>query len=344
MNNVIEYKCPNCGGIIEFNSSTQSMRCPYCDSEFSIKDFDFKDESLNWKFDEGYGLYRCDSCGAEIIADDNAVSLHCPYCDNPVILTDSLSGELKPDYVIPFQLDKESAKKALAEHFKDKKLLPKVFSQENHLDEIKGIYVPFWLFDTDVNVSAAYEMKNTRLWSDSRFQYTETNIYNGSRAGILSFERVPVDGSEKMDNNMMESIEPFDYSQLIPFKTAYLSGYFADKYDVKSDETIDRIRQRVFASASDQLDSTVNGYDSVSKISQSAFMANTKIKYALLPVWMLSTSWNNKRYIFAMNGQTGKFVGDLPIDKKLSFKYRLLYTLIFGAGLSVISYLFGNFF
>ena len=342
MANTINYKCPNCGGIIEFDSATQSMKCPYCDSEFSVRDFDYKDDFLNWKTDEGYHLYHCDSCGAELISDDTAASMKCPYCDNPVIITDRLSGEYKPDLIIPFKLDKNAAKTALSNHFKDKKLLPRVFSTDNHLDEIKGIYVPFWLFDTEVNASANYEMKNTSIWSDARLQYTETMVYNATRTGTLSFNNVPVDGSEKMDNTMMESLEPFDYSQLLPFKTAYLAGYMADKYDVNSNETVDRIRQRVCSSACDYLDSTISGYDSIHRINQSAYLTNTKIKYALLPVWILNTTWHGKRYIFAMNGQTGKFIGDLPIDNKLVWKYRLLYGLLYGGGIFILSYFLTN--
>lgn len=39
-----------------------------------------------------------------------------------------------------------------------------------------------------------------------------------------------------------------------------------------------------------------------------------KVHYALLPVWMLHTKWKGQDFLFAMNGQTGRLVGDLPTD------------------------------
>ena len=68
-----------------------------------------------------------------------------------------VSGALKPDYVIPFKIDKKAAKEALQRHYKGKKLLPKIFKKENHIDEIKGVYVPFWLFDADADADIRYK-------------------------------------------------------------------------------------------------------------------------------------------------------------------------------------------
>lgn len=359
MAEIIEYKCPKCGGIVEFDSSSQKMKCPYCDSVYNIEefssnesilenakedDFEYSDSGSSWSDQEdSYGLYHCESCGAEIIADETVASMHCPYCDNPIVLTGRLAGELKPDLIIPFKLDKKAAKEALENHLKGKKLLPKVFTAQNHLDEVKGIYVPFWLFDTEADVSASYKMEKIRTWTDSQFQYTETDEYHADRSGTMSFSNVPVDGSIKMDDDLMESLEAYDCSDAVPFKTAYLAGYCANRYDVSAEECKKRAKKRVFESACSALDSSITGYDSVSKIRGTANLRNTKVKYALFPVWILNTSWRNNKYTFAMNGQTGKFVGNLPIDKGLYWKYRFLYALGIGGGLFALSYLFQAF-
>ena len=354
MANLINYKCPNCGGIVEFDSALQQMKCPYCDSVFSIADFEEKEAILNnaqaddfeietsgseWSSSEDsqFGLYHCETCGAEIIADETTAATHCPYCDNPIILTGRVAAELKPDLIIPFRLDKKAAKQALKKHISGRKLLPRVFSSENHLDEIKGVYVPFWLFDTEADVSSSYEMTRTRTWTDSRYQYTETKNYHADRAGTMYFDNVPVDGSSKMDDDLMDSLELYDFSNAVEFKTAYLAGYFANRYDVSSEECKSRAKRRIFRTAEEQLDRTVTGYDSVRQIGGTAYLKNTKVKYALLPVWIMNTSWRGKNYIFAMNGQTGKFVGNLPIDKGRYWKYRLLYGLGIGGGLFALT-------
>ena len=259
---------------------------------------------------------------------------------NPVVMMGRLSGLLKPDYVIPFKLDKNAAKAALKNHYKGKKLLPKVFHTENHIDEIRGIYVPFWLFETDADANIRYKATRVRMWSDSRYNYTETSFFSVLRSGTIGFEQVPVDGSTKIPDDLMESIEPFDFSQAVDFQTAYLAGYLADKYDVDAEESIDRANERVRRSTEQALADTVIGYHSVIPQSVNVRLKNGKAKYALLPVWLLTTTFEGKKYVFAMNGQTGRFVGDLPIDKGKYARWFLGLTLGCAALAFAATYLF----
>lgn len=334
MSVIQEFKCPSCGGAIEFDSSIQKMKCPYCDSEFDMQALADYDNVLSagqtdemvwetsagaeWQDGETDGLktYVCKSCGGEIVGDDTTAATSCPYCDNPVVLSGQFTGNLKPDYVIPFKLDKNAAKEALKNHYKGKRLLPKVFKEANHIDEIKGVYVPFWLFDADVNANITYKATRTRTWSDSKYDYTETSYFSVYRGGTVGFERVPVDGSSKMADDLMESIEPFDFSGTVDFQTAYLSGYLADKYDVGAEESIKRANSRIKKSTEDTFASTVQGYTRVWPEMTNVQLNNGIAKYALYPVWLLNTTWEGKKYTFAMNGQTGKFVGNLPLDKR----------------------------
>ena len=147
----------------------------------------------------------------------------------------------------------------------------------------------------------------------------------------MSFDSIPVDALSSIPNEMTESLEVFDSCGIVPFKTAYLSGYYSNRYDVSSDECISRAKQRISKSCIDTLDGTVSGYSTLSKISSSVQLVNTKVKYALYPVWILNTTWRNNKYTFAMNGETGKFVGNLPIDKGIYWKFRLLY----GGGIAI---------
>ena len=336
---LLEYKCPSCGGAIEFDASLQKLKCPYCDTEFEVETLKSYDEALNkeadnmsweedagsqWQDGEEAGLkvYVCKSCGGEIVGDETTAATSCPYCDNPVVFSGQLAGTLKPDLVIPFKLNKEAAKAGLKRHLSGKKLLPKVFKDENHIDEIKGIYVPFWLFDADVNADISYKGTKVRMWSDSNYNYTETSFYSIRRAGTVGFDKVPVDGSSKMADDLMESIEPYNYAEAVDFQTAFLAGYFADKYDVDAPSSMDRANARIKKSTEDAFASTVRGgYSSVIPESSSVRLNNSKAKYALLPVWVLNTNWNGNKYTFAMNGQTGKFVGNLPVDKGAFWKY-----------------------
>ncbi|MBQ3215118.1 MAG: hypothetical protein IJB11_03265 [Oscillospiraceae bacterium] len=354
-----EYKCPCCDGAIAFDSSLQKMKCPFCDTEFEMDTLATYDEELKsqgtdemewdaapgqqWEQDEASGLriYVCESCGGEIVGDANLAATSCPFCDNPVVMKGQFAGDLKPDLVIPFKLDKKAAKDALKRHYSGKRLLPKLFKDENHIDEIKGVYVPFWLFDTDADANIHYKATRVRSWSDSNYVYTETSYYHVARGGSLGFQAVPVDGSSKMADDLMESIEPFDLSEAVDFKTAYLAGYMADKYDVDSDQSIVRANQRIKKSTEDAFAGTVKGYTTVIPVSSSIKLQNGRARYALYPVWLLNTTWKDKKFTFAMNGQTGKMVGDLPMDKGLYFKWLLGLTGIIGLVAFGLGWLFG---
>ena len=344
-----EYKCPNCGGSVNFDASIQMMKCPYCDSEFEMEGLKYYDEELRqdtgsnmtwdvepggaWQSGEtdGMRVYTCKSCGGEIIADASTGATSCPYCDNPVVMTGQFSGALRPDYVIPFKLDKKAAKEALKRHVQGKKLLPKVFQDENRIEEIKGVYVPFWLFDSEADVHMRYKASKVRFWSDETYDYTETRYYSVIRGGKIAFQNVPVDGSSSMADDLMESIEPYDFSEAVDFQTAYLAGYLADKYDIDAQQSIDAANERIRQSTEEHFAATVNGYSSVVTESSSINLQNGTAKYVLYPVWMLTTSWNGQNYTFAMNGQTGKFVGDLPVDKKAARSHTIRLAAIYSA-------------
>jgi len=352
-----EYKCPCCGGAIAFDSSVQKMKCPFCDTEFEMEalasyDSELKNEAANdmtWKTEagsewaegetDGLRTYVCKSCGGEIVGDETTAATACPYCDNPVVMMGQFGGALKPDYVIPFKLDKKAAIDALKKHYGGKRLLPKVFSSQNHIEEVKGVYVPFWLFDADASAQIRYRATKVRSWSDSQYYYTETSFFNITREGSISYECVPVDGSSKMDDTLMESIEPYDFSGAVDFQTAYLAGYLADKYDVNAEMSIERANERIKNSTENAFAQTVDGYTSVEAESTNIQLENGTAKYALYPVWLLNTTWNGQKYTFAMNGQTGKLVGDLPMDKGAYKKYLFLTAAIGAAAIYLIQYL-----
>lgn len=328
------YKCPCCGGAIAFDSRSQKLKCPYCDTEFELDTLQqFAQESLeedqdpSWEEDtihqseqtldqEGLVSYQCESCGGEIIADSSMAASSCPFCGNTVIVAKQLSGALRPDLVIPFKLDKKQAQDRLRSHVKGKILLPTVFKTENRIQEIKGIYVPFWLYDCDARADIRCRATRVRSWSSGDYHYTETSHYLVSRRGEIGFEKVPADGSAKMDDVLMQSIEPFDYADAVDFQTAYLAGYFADKYDQSASDCAATANTRIRNSTVQAFMDTIHGYATCVPEHTGISLRQGKITYALLPVWILNTVYHGKTYTFAMNGQTGKFVGNLPVDKR----------------------------
>ena len=171
------------------------------------------------------------------------------------------------------------------------------------------------------------------------YNYTETSHFAVFRSGGIGFENVPVDGSTKMDDALMESIEPFDISEAVPFQAAYLPGYLADKYDVGADASVERANERIRQSVEEAFISTVHGYSTVTPVRTAIDLDNSRARYALYPVWILNTQWNGQKFTFAINGQTGKIAGDLPMDKGAFKKWLFGVSGIVSAAVFALSYL-----
>lgn len=293
--------------------AAQAAKAEAAEAAAASGGWDTSDLSRDWGAEaDGLRVYSCPSCGAELICDQSTAATACPYCGNPAIVPGQFSGALRPDYILPFRLSKDDAVQALRAHYKGKPFLPRSFTSANHIEQIQGVYVPFWLFDGGAEGAASYRASNTNVFETGDYEITETRHYHVVRAGSLAFEKIPVDASSKMPDDHMDSIEPFDYAQLRPFSTAYLPGYLADKYDVTIDDSRDRADTRCRETLAQALRDTVTGYGACVTEREDIALRRGKVHYALLPVWMLSTKWRGQDFLFAMNGQTGKLVGDLP--------------------------------
>ena len=347
---ITNYQCPACTGPLHYSESLGKLKCDYCGTEYEVAEieamyakkeeksveaqkkaeketeqkkqqqakaaeegWDTSDISDNWGKDAaGMKSYNCPSCGAELICDETTAATSCPYCGNPTVVPGQFSGVLKPDYVIPFKVSKKEAIEKLKMHYKGRPYLPKSFKDDNH---IQGVYVPFWMFDGKASGEASYKATTSKVYEKGDEEITETRHYEVSRAGSIGFEKIPVDASSKMPDDHMDSIEPYDYSGLKAFSTAYLPGFLADKYDVSVKDSQKRADTRCASTLEDALRGTVTGYDSCTLEHKQIDLKRGKVHYALLPVWMLHTKWNGQDFLFAMNGQTGKMVGDLPTSK-----------------------------
>ena len=170
------------------------------------------------------------------------------------------------------------------------------------------------MFDGRAQGSVEYEGLINHVHTEGDYEVTTTEHYNVRRGGSIGFEKVPVDASSKMPDDHMDSIEPYDYKDLKPFSTAYLPGFLADKYDVSVADSQERADARCTATLEAALRRTADQYDTCTTLNQEIHLKRGKVHYALLPVWMLHTKWNGKDFLFAMNGQTGRLVGDLPTD------------------------------
>lgn len=319
MGKVLDNKCPSCGAVIHFKPELGLFKCDFCDNEFSadeLKDMDKINKSTSEDDFKDYVNYNCPDCGASIVTDSTTAATFCVYCGNTSIIKSRLSGEFAPSKLIPFKIEKSKAVDAFCNLKKGKPLVPSSFVSPSNIEKISGIYIPFWLYEVNVSGSINVHCTNVSHWSVGDTHYTKTDTYKVVRAGSMEYRMVPVDGSTKFDNDIMNTIEPFDYSKLIDYNHAYLSGFLAEKYDVSVDDAFNDAKTRTLNSTRDEMLSSVIGY-STKHISSSDLASNmVSSEYVLLPVWMVNVKYKDKYYLFAMNGESGEFVGNIPIDKK----------------------------
>jgi len=330
------YKCPCCGSGLAYSGASGKLECASCGNSYetdAIEAMNAEQTSGGLEFERPtetfeagdaaqMQAYTCESCGAELMTDATTTATECPYCGSPTILPERIEGGVKPELVIPFTVTKEQAQKQFEEYFKGKRLLPNIFlNSRNRIAEMRKLYVPYWLFDCEAGANITYDAQQLRVERSGEWEITRIRHYLVRRSGNMAFDNIPVDGSEKLDNKITESLEPYDLSAAVPFQPAVLAGAMADHADVDADACEKRARQRVENSVADAMRSTVVGYTSVNVRSQSIASEGSKVTPVLMPVWLITTVKDGKTYTFAINGQTGKLTCDVPADKKKSFAW-----------------------
>ena len=317
------------------------------DAFSNIHGFDFNalTDQVSVPNAENLPVYVCVSCGAELIVPPSQTSLTCPYCGNNIVLTNQVSGMLRPDGVIPFTITPDKLPSAVNRFYKGKKLLPKRFFSESTMGKVTGVYVPFWVFSGNLNGTLMYYGTKTSSHKRGNYIITDTDEYLLTRRASLSFDGLPVDTSGRIDDALMDSLQPFDLAKAVPFDMRYLAGFTADRFDQKKSEIAARAEMRMRNTAASVVSSQAGaGYSHVRQ-SGGSLSAGLDARYLLFPVYLFDISHNGKNYPFAVNGQTGKVVGSLPISQETSLTYFLKH---FGSvaglliGYSVIKYFLGG--
>lgn len=348
---LLDNKCPGCSAPIKFNPTKQCWSCEYCGSNYTLEEMqkynNASSELVNKKEEvikEELDAYHCKNCGAIIVADEYTTSTFCVYCGSTAILKQRIQNNKVPDMIIPFKTTKEDAIAAFKKISKGRPLMPKFFNKQENIEKIRGIYIPFWLYDMNVEGSINLEGKDIERWSSGNTNYVKTSIYDLLREGSMDFNGIPVDASTRFNDDIMNTIEPFDYKELTNYNHAYLSGFLAEKYDVEINDALKIASDRAIESTrdvvrNDSKKGKMRMYDSVTIKSDNLNSKITNSKYILLPVWMVNVNYKDKMYLFAMNGQTGEFVGNIPLDKKKAILYSIVIFVISFIICVIISYL-----
>lgn len=344
----LDNKCPACGAPIKFNPTKQCWACEYCGSDFNLEELQKHDNASSVKANikeekviktEEVDSYHCKNCGAVIVADEHTTSTFCVYCGSTAILKERIQNNRVPDMIIPFVKKKEDSVTAFKNLSKGRPLMPKFFNNQENIEKIKGVYIPFWIYSMNMDGNVTLSGQKVKTWSVGNTEYVKTDIYSMVREGNMQFNKVPVDGSTRFTDDIMNAIEPFDYKGLKEYNHAYLSGFLAEKYDVESTEAYKTAISRVEESSRNTITNSCEGYCHINIKTNTMQPISKTEEYVLLPVWMINVKYNNKMYLFAMNGQTGEFVGNIPLDVKKTIIYTVVIFVIFLIVSIIVSYI-----
>ena len=318
------HPCPNCKAPLEQHSQKE-WKCQFCTQTFTEEEIlqdqqkrieEEQQRQKRIKKDQSRKkICHCPECGAELITDIDTEVCSCIFCGNKIIEEKPLKESFEPWKVIPFRVSREQAVDSLRKMCRKKPFLPGCFKEKAHLESLTGVYVPFWLNDCYANTSVKARGEKSSTWKEGDCTYTKTDRYDLTREGALAYRLLPTDASAQLDDSMMDALEPFDYGDLQEFRSDYLKGFFAQKYDVTQEDCKERIQRRVEESAGEQIRSSCKDFANLDITSERIDLLKINSRHVMMPVWLLRTCYKEGCYLLMINGQTGKMVGDLPLCK-----------------------------
>ncbi len=359
MSTTLTYHCLNCAAPLTFNPETGKFACEYCLSSFTEAELAAKEEAARKRakeatkraekqaankdkndaeFAEHMLSYHCPSCGAEIVADDTTAADFCYYCHNPVVLSGKLVGEFAPDRVIPFKYDKDAAIEKLFAFARKKWFLPKDFFDKKRVESIRGVYYPFFVTDADTTGSLNASGTKIAVWRQGNYEYTKTSKFDIYRRGNIHFEDIVTSALSDGEKDMLEGILPYPSDAFIPFSMTYLSGFLAKKRNLEQTQIEGEVNGKMRGYTQTLLKNTAIGYNTFIVKSCDTIVHKSHWEYSLMPIWILTYKRKEKIYTYAMNGNTGKIYGELPISfPKLGILFGTLTTF-----LSILFFIIGG--
>ncbi len=329
------YKCPSCGASILYDPSLDKGKCDYCGSEFTLEELEAhvkehsEEETKEREVQEELQGYTCDNCGAEVVTDTTTSSTFCYYCHSPVIVKPQVMGEFRPDYILPFAIDKKKAQEIFLNWARSQTYVPRSFTDSSQLEKITGVYLPYWFADAQINVDVQGKGTITKVYTRGDTEYTEHNDYAIDLQGDFEIEHIPELAFTQIDRELVKSIDDFSGAELRDFNMLYLSGFFSERYDIPKDAVNASLERQAQQYAEDYVASHLTSYDSVSRDVNQVDSHVKKISYVLLPTWILTYQYLGKNYVYMLNGQNGLAYGELPVDRgKLAIRSGLIFLII----------------
>jgi predicted RNA-binding Zn-ribbon protein involved in translation (DUF1610 family) len=341
-------KCPSCGGVMDFDPVSGGLLCPYCGHQQAIPPHESNEErcmeqdfysaaergNCDWGVEKKTVI--CKSCGGESIYDALQIADVCPYCGSNQVMEEAAVNTLAPGGVCPFRIDAKTAGERFTAWIKKKLFCPSKAKQSARPDAFKGVYLPYWTFDsqTETDYTARYGIDHTYTDSNGN-THTTTTWYNTSGHYSCFIDDQAVCGTTRYNEATLRSIEPYDTANNKKYKPEYIAGFISERYSIGLNDAWEKgkgyISSRLESDITDQV-RRAHHADHVNSVRMATKYFDIKYKYLLLPVWLSSFKYKEKIFQFMVNGETGKVGGKSPISA-LRVAIAVLIGLALAAGL-----------
>jgi DNA-directed RNA polymerase subunit RPC12/RpoP len=318
-----------------FDVAAAGLKCKYCKHPMPVPVPAGAQGAREIPLREGYqraprGLgvatisFQCRECGATVSTAPNERTVQCTYCaSHSVVQTPPDPNLIQPESLIPFRVAKDRAVESFKGWLGGLWFRPSNLKSMAQLEQIFGVYVPYWTFDADVRsewraergwyyyeTETYYETENGQTVAKTReVRHTRWEPAWGQRQD--HYDDVLVCASKGLHEQLANSFATFDTQHLLAYAPGYLAGWRAESYAIDLPSAWTKAQSKIESSQQSKCHGDVGGDEVRGLVVQNQY-ANETFKHVLLPVYVAAYRYNNKPYRFLVNGQTGEVRGEAP--------------------------------
>ncbi|KPL73086.1 hypothetical protein ADN00_14950 [Ornatilinea apprima] len=330
---LVTYTCPRCGAVTRYDIAAGGVACEHCgyvhavqtqvagkaaeEHEFRV---DVMEKANHVQWTAGRKDLVCEQCGAATSVPENAISGTCSFCaSNKIHIADLPVEELQPKYIIPFSINQNQLKTIVSNWLGKGWFHPQSLSSSATVNSFRGVYLPFWTFDAEINADwkalVGYERSERYYDAGSKEWKTRTTIDWRWEDGQVnqSFDDILIPGTRKVSQRILEEIQPFDLNALQSFSPDFLAGWQANHFDLSLQEAWDTAKDKMREKNREACYADIPTHH-VRNFSMSADFANETWRYIFLPVFLSTYHFEEKKYQVMINGQTGEIAGQKPVE------------------------------
>ncbi len=346
------FPCHSCGNRMIYSPGTGGLVCSYCRAEREIKaprieapeylynEHDERAAAPDWDA-EGSVTVVCPSCGAETVAEAEVMTVTCAFCGSHYVTEPRKALPiLRPETMIPHKIPGERANALFSGWVKNRYFAPRAFRRARHTPDMKGVYLPFFTFDTDMTTGFSGQggRRRTVVYTVRVNGKTQTRTrtvvdwYPVAGDRTEYFDDTPFCASRSVDERMLKKLGPFSLKNLNVYDPAYLAGFFAERYTLGLGEGFSRVKPEVERRMQHSIEASL-GYDTYRLMQYRHNYNKISFKHILLPVWISSYRFRGKVYRFMVNGETGRVAGKAPVSP-----FRVALAVLAAIGLCALAF------